>query len=128
MVFVIAVARAGGADDMADFNQSLEKFLEQQRIFLNCTALDPVSHGIATGQYEDMVRATLDLLRTYGTPSDIDYLQKKTALEAIVMRDARLWQVMEFCSKNKGWEDLFYKWQFIILQNEASRIFYHRHH
>ena len=106
-VFVLAVAGYARADDIADFDLALDKFLAEQDIFLNCTALDPKAHELAIGAFNDMVTTTSDLLRTYGTPQYRTRFQERTAVGSMVMRERKLGDVMDFCAKNKGWEKHF---------------------
>jgi hypothetical protein len=128
-LLLIVAARANDAQsNMAEFNQVLDEFIAEQRVFLNCSMLDSQLHKIAVGQFEDTVEATLDLLRTYGTPTDIAAFQAKTALAAIYMREHKFGEVIDMCAEAKDWMANLYDFKFIILQNEASRIFYHRAH
>jgi hypothetical protein len=46
----------------------------------------------------------------------------------MLMRQRSLGEVIDFCSSKPNWEDDLHQFRFIILQNEASRIFYDRHH
>jgi hypothetical protein len=129
LLLLIVAARGNDAQsDMAEFNQVLGKFIDEQRVFLNCSTLDPQLHAIAVGQFEEMVRVTLDLLHTYGTPADIAAFQAKTAFEALDMRDRKFSEVIDMCAKAKNWMANLYGFKFIILENEASRIFYDRPH
>ena len=116
------------SDDTGDFKRVLYRFLVEQRVFLNCSALDAVQHGLVIGTFEDMTNATLDLLRTYGTSADVEEFQERTKVDAILMREARFRDVISLCAKNKDWSDRFSQLKFIVLQNEASDIFYDRHH
>ena len=116
------------ADDMGDFKRVLYRFLIEQRVFLNCSALDPAQHSLVVGSFEDMTNATLDLLRTYGTSDYVAEFQERTKVDTILMREARFRDVISLCTKNKDWPDRFTQLKFIVLQNEASGIFYDRHH
>jgi hypothetical protein len=127
VILSLAATSAGRADDMADFNKALDAFLAEQRVFLNCSALDAMTYTLAAGNFQDMVDATRDLIRTYGTPADLARFQEKTAVGSLIMRDRPFGEIIALCAKNKDWQDRFINLKFIVLQNEASRIFYSRH-
>jgi hypothetical protein len=127
-LMIFATGAAWAQSDMDDFKQVLDKFIGEQRIFLNCTAPDSLSYGIVLRTYQEMVEATHSLLDTYGTPADRADFEAKTALDVMLMRDHKFGEVIDLCNQHPGWQNALYHSKFIILQHEASRIFYDRHH
>ena len=89
--------------DMADFKRVLYRFLVEQRVFLNCSALDPAQHGLVVGQFEDMTNATIDLLRTYGTSADVEEFQDATTGLGVAQAPValNLWSIVE-CRLNRS--------------------------
>jgi hypothetical protein len=128
LLLMLGARESYAQSDMDDFKRVLTRFLDEQRIFLNCSALDPDLHNIVVGNFDDMVKTTLDLLHTYGKPPDISDFEEKTKLDAIYMHERKFGEVIKLCAEDKDWQDRLTQWKFMILQNEASEIFYFRHH
>ncbi|MBY0612548.1 MAG: hypothetical protein K2P80_10225 [Beijerinckiaceae bacterium] len=81
-----------------------QKAIEEQRVFLNCSILDPVDHAnMRKFWQQDIDDAARLLVENPALRSYLPEFIRDTAISNLMMSDVTVPQLVEFCGKHGDW-------------------------
>ena len=119
-LLILTSVPSSGAEEagaLATARAETAKAIEEQRIFLNCSALDARMNGdLLRFWREDVADAAKVIAQSMALRTYLSEFVRDTALSNIVLPDGPVSERIAFCAKQGDWQGRYNRFDFIILK------------
>lgn len=92
----------------------LSRAIEEHRVFLTCSSLEPQTFELVLRNWEDMVAAARGHLSANLTPKvDLEAFDRRTKLDALVDWRMPLGEAAAYCAANPDWSGKLHRFAFV---------------
>jgi len=118
-LLVMLVPMIAEADDAAVFSAAraeADKAIEEQRLFLNCSVLQPAVHDSVVKFWEqDIAKAVTILSALPATRGYVAEFKRKSSISNLLMSNEPFSKIIAICQARSDWSDVYNKLNFRIL-------------
>ena len=103
----------------------LSQAIAEHRVFLTCSALDPLTHRQIVDNWQRDTTAALSILKAHNVPPEaITAFTTAAAPAALMPADDTPWgQVRDLCDTHPDWQKTYYEFNLTILELKLPEVF-----
>lgn len=116
VVTLMMIAPASAQTALERMEPRLRQAIEEHRVFLTCSSLDPQAHAsIEAGWRQIVSKARAQLASRYTSLADLARFDQMTAETSLVRGDAPLREAIDLCTRTSAdWHDRYVMFRFIF--------------